>query len=258
MSRAIMAREATVKTAAVEVKALTIAGRQVTLSVYRQLKDEPVLDEDTVTLRGVPWGMVNYFWGDCAKAPEHLHVVWQKADQLRRACVYPDPKMAGGWQAKREMAQQLAVSYCARRLIEYKERHGLSITWPAYGSPWIDVGAHDRAFRVLIDGDYRGAVSDFVHWERAKPDRRSERFDRELGKYLPLSDEEYQEKVAAALADHGQVIGKWMLREGVPGLTSDEAHRDLIDQVEQLANFEQRWRDQYAALSELDHLFIAV
>jgi hypothetical protein len=34
----------------------------------------------------VPWGKVNYFWGDFN--PDHLHIVWQKDEELRRDCVY--------------------------------------------------------------------------------------------------------------------------------------------------------------------------
>jgi hypothetical protein len=82
----LLAKEATITTATVEVKSLTITGKQVTLSVFRQLLNEPLVDEETAELRGVPWGTVNYFWGDCK--PDHLHVVWQKGDELRRACVY--------------------------------------------------------------------------------------------------------------------------------------------------------------------------
>ena len=38
-SRVITAREALVKTAAVDVKVLTISGKQVTLAVFRQLQE---------------------------------------------------------------------------------------------------------------------------------------------------------------------------------------------------------------------------
>jgi hypothetical protein len=87
--RRITTREATVRTAAVEIKSLTVSGRQVTLSLFRQLLKEPVIDPDTCELRGVPWGTVNYFWPGCGFNPDvtHLHVVWQKGDELRRACV---------------------------------------------------------------------------------------------------------------------------------------------------------------------------
>jgi hypothetical protein len=85
--RRITTHEASIKTATVEVKALTISGKQVTLSVFRQLPDEDLIDPETGQLTGEPWGRVNYFWGNCTAAA-HLHVVWQKGDELRRACVF--------------------------------------------------------------------------------------------------------------------------------------------------------------------------
>jgi hypothetical protein len=87
--RKIQVSEAIVHTATVEVKTLMISGRQVTLSVFRQLKNESIFDSEAMTLRGVPWGAVNYFWGDCK--PDHLHVVWQYGSELRRACVWERP-----------------------------------------------------------------------------------------------------------------------------------------------------------------------
>ena len=82
----ILTREATVKTASVEMKVLSISGKQMTLAVYRQLDEEEIIDEETGKLKGVPWGRVNYFWGKCE--PDHLHIVWQKGEELRRACVH--------------------------------------------------------------------------------------------------------------------------------------------------------------------------
>lgn len=86
MPRHIDAHEALVKTATVEVRTLTISGKQVTLAVFRQLQNEPLLDPYTGEFLGTPWGTVNYFWGRCQ--PDHLHVVWQKASELRRSCVH--------------------------------------------------------------------------------------------------------------------------------------------------------------------------
>tara|TARA_Y100000310_G_C20498898_1_gene722923 strand:- start:324 stop:926 length:603 start_codon:yes stop_codon:yes gene_type:complete len=82
----ITAHEAIVKTAQVEVKTLTIKGKQVTLSVFRQLQQERVLDPISGNLLGMPWGKVNYFWGDCIDEG-HLHIVWKKGTELRRSCI---------------------------------------------------------------------------------------------------------------------------------------------------------------------------
>lgn len=85
MGKVLTAHNAVVKTAAVEVKALTIEEKQVTLAVFRQLKVRQLVDPDSLQLRGVPWGIVNYFPPPCS--PDHLHVVWQDGSELLRACV---------------------------------------------------------------------------------------------------------------------------------------------------------------------------
>jgi hypothetical protein len=103
--RRIMTHEATVKTAVVEIKSLQISGKQVTLAVFRQLQSGVLIDWKTQTLRGVPWGRVNYHalcldthyheeqdvrWRD------HLHVVWQEGDELRQDVIPRWPQLDDG------------------------------------------------------------------------------------------------------------------------------------------------------------------
>ena len=103
--RRITTHEATVRTAAVEVKTLTISGKQVTLAVFRQLLKEDLIDERSGDLLGVPWGTVNYFWGDCVEG-RHLHVVWQKGTELRRCCPARFPWSQYYKEALPELTQQ--------------------------------------------------------------------------------------------------------------------------------------------------------
>jgi hypothetical protein len=84
--RVISTREAAISTMTASVQTLTITKKQVTMAVFRQLYCEPLVDAVTCGLNGTPWGRVNYFWGDCKD--DHLHVVWQKGDELRRACCW--------------------------------------------------------------------------------------------------------------------------------------------------------------------------
>jgi hypothetical protein len=86
MPTTLTSQNAIVRTATVEIKTMSIGNKQVTLAVFRQLKEELVIDLKTGGLHGVPWGIVNYFWGDCQTWP-HLHVVWQKGTELRRCCM---------------------------------------------------------------------------------------------------------------------------------------------------------------------------
>lgn len=86
MTKQLTTQNATITTATIQVQAMTIGARQVTLSVFRQLLEEPLIADDG-TLNGVPWGVVNYHPDKCGDQPDHVHVVWQKGDELRRAAV---------------------------------------------------------------------------------------------------------------------------------------------------------------------------
>lgn len=81
---ALTVHNAEVKTATVEIKTLTISGKQVTLAVFRQLQiGDWYRDEEQI---GQGWGTVNYHPdGACKRAGEHLDVVWQRGSELRRA-----------------------------------------------------------------------------------------------------------------------------------------------------------------------------
>jgi hypothetical protein len=75
-----------VKTASltVEIKSLHVGTKQMTLSVFRQIHEEDLLDKD-FKLLGKPWGLINYWWDKCPQwNPSCIHVIWQKGNELRR------------------------------------------------------------------------------------------------------------------------------------------------------------------------------
>lgn len=90
MGRQLTVQNASITTAAVELKTLTISGKQVTLAVFRQLREEPLIAEDG-TLNGTPWGYVNYHPDKCSDSNEHWHVVWQHGDELLRSRELKNP-----------------------------------------------------------------------------------------------------------------------------------------------------------------------
>lgn len=94
MTRQLTVHNAQLATAAVQINTLTISGKQVTLAVFRQLREEPLISDDG-HLNGVPWGFVNYHPDKCADKPEHWHVVWQQGDELLRSLVYKKPSFNG-------------------------------------------------------------------------------------------------------------------------------------------------------------------
>lgn len=74
---AVTVDQVALATAKVEIRVVTVSGKQMTLSVFRQLKQESPLDSDG-NWKGRPWGTVNYL----TSGPPN--VLWQKGAELRR------------------------------------------------------------------------------------------------------------------------------------------------------------------------------
>jgi hypothetical protein len=93
MSVVVNIDRATVRTATVQIRALTIDGKQMTMAVFRQLQWADPMEWSELRPRGPLWGRVEYFW-----KPDHnecaTHIVWQLGDELRMWCFghrIPDP-----------------------------------------------------------------------------------------------------------------------------------------------------------------------
>lgn len=87
-TKQLNAQTAIIKTAAIEIKALTISGRQVTFGVFRQLPVRELIDYSTLKMNGIPWGHVNYHPDKCVDHTEHVHVIWQDGQTLYRTNIY--------------------------------------------------------------------------------------------------------------------------------------------------------------------------
>jgi hypothetical protein len=87
-------RDVSLSTLSVNIRVIRVGTKQMTLAVLRQLKREPILNCESLTLTGVPWGLVK----DAAKevqvwvGSEYGHsqyerfpwfLVWQKGEELR-------------------------------------------------------------------------------------------------------------------------------------------------------------------------------
>lgn len=99
----ISVENAQINTVGIEVKSLTLNGKQVTLSVFKQIIEEDLIDADNeecdeednllniYEYNGEPWGIVHYFWQKEIKEPnDYLHVLWQKGKELRRCVIKKD------------------------------------------------------------------------------------------------------------------------------------------------------------------------
>jgi len=128
MSRALTAHAAQITTAAVQINTLTVSGKQVTLAVFRQLREEPLIAEDG-SLNGVPWGTVNYHPDKCGDAAEHVHVVWQRGTELLRSAIHAPSTVEGLLRRRRDVvfAAGLVVEACLARGMSEAEREGEGI-----------------------------------------------------------------------------------------------------------------------------------
>jgi hypothetical protein len=101
-SQPITVHNAQLMTTTVEIKTLTVSGKQLTLAVFRQIQDEPFSGN-----RDAAWGRVNYCpnkacqscdrrwrpgdqinsYRECYRV-HHVHIVWQFDDELRRSTIF--------------------------------------------------------------------------------------------------------------------------------------------------------------------------
>lgn len=147
MPKQLTAQTATITTAAVEVKTLTVSGKQVTLAVFRQLREEPLIAEDG-TLNGVPWGYVNYHPDKCG-GDRHWHVVWQQGDELLRSRVEKELDE----EAHSDPALDQWITAAVREAL-----HGRPTGFPDNGSP-ITSGGNEQ---MNLNGRYVHDYGDFI------------------------------------------------------------------------------------------------
>lgn len=256
MPKQLTTQNATITTAAVEVKTLTISGKQVTLAVFRQLREEALIADDGA-LNGVPWGHVNYHPDRCGDQADHWHIVWQKGDQLRRSLVVQEPQ----WPALRV---QEAHHLLNARLLAW----ALNPEAPANACP-----IPERAIRYGLSPRQTGKFL-WVHpptgvtfAEEAKPTASefaqtlaSVKRLREMDAKQPQFKEHNNAQADAREEDtrYRQLLAK--LREDVEGCgrTVDELMEDVSVVAANYVQRQDRHRMVRVTLAQLPQLFIAV
>lgn len=241
------AQNAVIKTATVEIKALTVSGRQVTQAVFRQLREEELIAEDG-TLNGVPWGYVNYHpdkcggdLGDC----QHRHIVWQRGEELLRSHVLVRPRFSAYYVDLDSGGEWLISDELVLRWIQGSAE---------VAAPFDrdDV----RAAREKGFGKYASLVS-VVGYDAQT------RIDYEL----PISEEAER---AALLKLRGGIAPEWLtrlpeavaaLREEIRRGRADEgrvhAESDLAAELKVEAARRERHIETHKVLAQLPQLFIA-
>lgn len=144
----ITVRQAQLDTVQVDVHAIRVGRKQMTQAVFRQLLPEHPFDFEKEELRGDLWGTVNYFWKGCDEdrgyETSHLHLVWQRDNELRRCCVYEPgychERSIALNNAKQPITDLLTISFL-RRVLQNPD----SITeemWSVHRNQWSLAGWH--------------------------------------------------------------------------------------------------------------------
>ena len=256
--QSITANQATVETASVDVRVLTISGKQVTLAVFRQLIEEPLVDPRDGTLAGVPWGKVAYCPGKACslhdRSPGHLHVVWQKGGQLRRSAVperWPDPTNANV-NADLFLRAALYLEVAALRethprasiFQSYANRSGSEKGFVVSRGFTLPSGEETRRSVALGGGHWRDDRA-LVHATAGEP---SERFD--PTNWRCADSEKDREAAVQWLRNRAKEIAgtdRW-----------EEAEQSWMWWEAECATGKTGWRKAFATLDALDQLFIAV
>ncbi|MFI6879857.1 hypothetical protein ACIBL6_41090 [Streptomyces sp. NPDC050400] len=251
MTKQLTTQNAMITTASVEVQTLTISGKQVTLAVFRQLQEEPLIADDG-TLNGDPWGIVNYHPDKCA-SDDHWHIVWQRDAELRRCAVSKipefdpterrhatarfEPDAADRWLASQtlEFLQGRIAeppvkipAYSGERVTE-EVRLGNSLGFPVVG--YIP----QKAMKAIVA---KGEVE-----QRAK--------------YLKSDFVDVQNKYEAAQQELATAITELAAQVSAWG-TPEELLVELRQAGQQEVERRERHRATRATLAELPQLFIAV
>jgi hypothetical protein len=121
-------KHALVHTAEVGVKVLTINKKQVTMGVFRQIREKSIFSDEwqgeergvvRPAMLGIPWGTVDYTW---SKSPKWCkrYLVWQEGEYLRRMPL-PSSDEAAGYTPERCTGTRWVCYTCKRGWISHKE-----------------------------------------------------------------------------------------------------------------------------------------
>lgn len=230
----VTVQEASIKTVGIEVKALTISAKQVTLAVFRQLDKATLLDTATATLNGEPWGRVNYHPDKCADGREHLHIIWQHGDQLRRANVERRPPQNAyfheRWAELENLAHELALAKIrdGEELISEERREDDPHSYNFYGYSGETVSYKGYFFFLRHDFDFDNG------------------------------DNEIKDAIRLIRDGEDGSVSSTKVKERLAKIDKNAIKKEMNMVIDEWQRFGRKWTARYLELASLDLLFIAV
>lgn len=255
MREALKVRNAEINTASVEIQTLTISGKQVTLAVFRQLREEPLIAPEG-TFNGAPWGTVNYHPDKCSDSRPHWHVVWQRGPELLRSLVWESPVFG---EFDSEEADEFLYQHVRETLACGKGRYfdgGIPLRPHRAGFTWAKGASFPVHFYLEWRPPQRDAIEAWFRWREASE---------ELDKHLATRAEEGADSLAEFFANReasakrrlGEAVAE---TEGAPPTPEevDQAYRAYRASIEREEQRRKRWRESTDSIAGLPQLFIAV
>ncbi|MFI6444880.1 hypothetical protein [Kitasatospora sp. NPDC050543] len=272
MAKQLTVHNATINTVAVEVKTLSISGKQVTLAVFRQLREEQIIADDG-TLNGQPWGFVNYHPDKCDGARAHKHYVWQRGDELLRGRVYhvPDFDLEVDWRLPADFRSDEADRFLNGLVREWI--HGAVEEAPLTRENYRSRHTGERSlgqmfgFRVMAfasDAAVEAADKKLeADQQRGRLAEKLRKASEPLGRYETTESRESElsrQRESAANADSELAAALAILEAELDawGMTYDVLKDELTAAAKAEADRRQRHRDMRTELNRLPQLFIAV
>lgn len=265
MPKQLTTQNATITTVAVEVKALTIGGKQVTLSVFRQLQEEALISSEG-TLNGVPWGYVNYHPDRCGDDRRtHWHVVWQHGEELRRARVDCTPRFDPYGDLRRapapfrsQEAHQLLTSSVLEWLDGRRPDCPLAEEYSRYQDELTYKSGHEFSATswaselAVTAANKQRDLDAATRWAAEEPGWMHNE------EWIASREREAAERLAKARAEFDAAHAELAAQVAIWGRTHDELLADFRAACDEEAARRQRHRDVRATLAQLPQLFIAV
>lgn len=262
--------QATKQERSVTVQVLTIGKRQVTQALYRQLVDENVIDYDTGNLKGEVWGWVNMHVGECDEKKPHLHTIWERDGQLRRACAYEQCwESAYYGELRREFAYLVDayVRYIAlsgKTFPNWKWRDPLTFQ---LGGRWVKIDVGDTIEDLWSTPERVKYLQDKLQVAKGEKPSSSplalfvskQKSVQEIEKDLQdLQSEERRAKLFTYI-DHSLEEALHMLshiKKESPSRENIYARAKIV--ATELTGIEQTWKQSYQTIQDAGQLFIAV
>lgn len=146
---ALETSEASITTVAVTIKALQVGKKQMTQSIFRQLPEIDLVDEDALELAGKPWGHVRYHWGD--HDPRKHHFVVEVDGVLHRSLFQVRRSEAFRFDPEDDNDDTCGGGYCL-------------LSWELMRA------VEALAYRRILDSDRARPSGDAARWFAFSPD----------------------------------------------------------------------------------------